>query len=136
MDSLKPISLFLVAIAAIIPLLAATGISQTVEPKAKATGSISGHVYVGGKGAAGIAVGAFANESTNRRIATAQVATDSEGYYLLSGLAAGNYQITTFTTNLTLADPNSDNPFGYPYGASKSVLLSAGEEVKDLDIKL
>src|SRR5215510_6450488 len=97
MYSLRHFSLFLVAIAATILLVAETGKSQTVEPKARATGSISGHVYVGGKGAAGIAVGAFANESTNRRIATAQVATDSEGYYLLTGLAAGNYQITTFT---------------------------------------
>lgn len=117
--------------------LSETGMGQTPDPKAKATGSISGHVIINGKAAAGIAVGAFGGENPNRRMAAAQTATDSEGYYRLAGLAAGNYQITTFSTDLIAAEPTSDYSYGFSYfGSSKGVLLAAGEEVNEIDIKL
>jgi hypothetical protein len=85
-----------------------------------------------------MAVGAFGGDnSRNRRIPAAQATTDSEGFYHLAGLAAGNYQVTTFSTNLTPADLTDDFQFGFAYfGLSKNVLLAAGEEVKDFDIKL
>lgn len=106
------------------------------DAKPKPIGSISGHVLVNRKAAAGIEVAAFGGE-TSRRIPAAQAKTDSEGYYQLNGLAAGNYQITTFTANLTAAEANTDYPYGFGYfGSSKGILLAEGEEVTDVDIKL
>lgn len=137
MHGLKYLRLWFPAVAATVVLFPAIVGGQTPEPKNIRTGSISGHVLVGAKAAAGMAVGAFGGDNSRSRIPAAQATTDSEGYYHLTGLAAGNYQITTFTTNLTPADPTNDFQFGFAYfGLSKSVLLAAGEEVKDFDIKL
>jgi 5-hydroxyisourate hydrolase-like protein (transthyretin family) len=131
------ISLFRISITGIL-LLAGIAIAnaQPAAPQPKPIGSISGHVIINGKAAAGITVGALGGENFNRRIPAAQTVTDSEGYYRLAGLAAGNYQITTFTANLTPAEPASDYPYGFPFGSSKGVLLAAGEEVNEIDIKL
>lgn len=100
------------------------------------TGSISGHVLIENKAAAGVEVGAFGGESSNRRIATAQTKTDSEGYYHLSGLLAANYQVTTFTPNMIAAENAPQSPAGYGYVSSKTVLLAAGEDVTEIDLKL
>jgi hypothetical protein len=101
------------------------------------TGSISGHVLINNKAAAGVEVGAFGGESLNRRVASAQSKTDSEGYYHLSGLPAANYQVTTFTPNMIAADNVPQSPMGYGYFASsKTVLLAAGEDVTEIDLKL
>ena len=101
------------------------------------TGSISGHVLINNKAAAGVEVGAFGGESLNRRVASAQSKTDSEGYYHLSGLPAANYQVTTFTPNMIPADNVPQSPMGYGYfAASKTVLLAAGEDVTEIDLKL
>ena len=51
-----------------------------------------------------------ATTTVNRRIPAAQTTTDSEGSYHLTGLAGGNYQITTFTTNLT---PDGSRPLTF-----------------------
>lgn len=101
------------------------------------TGSISGHVLIDNKAAAGVEVGAFGGDSFNRRVATAQTKTDSEGYYYLSGLPAANYQVTTFTPNMIPADNVPQSPMGYRYfAASKTVLLAASEDVTEIDLKL
>jgi len=138
MHGLKYLRLMFVAVAVTVVSSPAIVTGQTSEPKSNRTGSISGHVIVGGKAAAGMPVGAFGSDNNfNRRIPAAQTTTDNEGSYHLTGLAAGNYQITTFTTNLTPEDPTSDFQFGFAYFAStKSVMLAAGEEVRDIDIKL
>jgi hypothetical protein len=116
-------------------LCSAKAHSQTA---AKPSGSISGHVLIGGKGATGIDVAAFTNDVINRRVPAAQVKTDTEGYYHLTGLPAGNYQVATFIANLVLAEPSSDFPYGsfFLMGSSKGVVLASGEEVNDIDIKL
>lgn len=138
MHGLKYLPLMFLAVAATVVSSPAIVTGQTSEPKSNRTGSISGHVIVGGKTAVGMPVGAFGSDNNfNRRIPAAQTTTDNEGSYHLTGLAAGNYQITTFTTNLTPEDPTSDFQFGFAYFASsKSVMLAAGEEVRDIDIKL
>lgn len=101
------------------------------------TGSISGHVLIDNKAAAGVEVGAFGGDSFNRRVATAQTKTDSEGYYYLSGLPAANYQVTTFTPSMIPADNVPQSPMGYRYfAASKTVLLAASEDVTEIDLKL
>jgi hypothetical protein len=102
MHGLKYLRLLFLAVAATFVLFPAIVGGQTSEPKSNRPGSISGHVIVGGKPAGGMAVGAFGGDNpVNRRIPAAQTTTDSEGSYHLTGLAGGNYQITTFTTNLT-----------------------------------
>ena len=81
MYSLKYLRLLFLAVAATVVSFPGIVNGQGSEPKNNRTGSISGHVIVGGKAAAGMAVGAFGNDnSLNRRIPAAQTTTDSEGY--------------------------------------------------------
>jgi protocatechuate 3,4-dioxygenase beta subunit len=109
-------------------------VAQTPDAKSKGTGSISGKVTLGGKPAAGIHVAAFGNFS-NTRQATAEAVTDSEGHYRLFGLAAAAYQIAALTPSFVPAEKNL--PPNYPYyGAAKTILLSTGESVEDVDLKL
>lgn len=112
--------------------------SQSKDTSPPRTGSISGHVLIDNKAAAGVEVGAFGGaDSLNRRVAAAQTKTDTEGYYHLSGLPAANYQITTFLPNMIPADNSPQSPMGYGYfAASKTVLLAAGEDVTEIDLKL
>src|SRR6266576_4426396 len=98
--------------------------AQSKDTTPPRTGSISGHVLINNKAAAGVEVGAFGGDSFNRRIATAQTKTDSEGYYHLSGLPAANYQVTTFTPNLIGTETTPQYPVGFAgfAGTSKTVL--------------
>jgi protocatechuate 3,4-dioxygenase beta subunit len=107
-------------------------IAQTPDAKSKGTGSISGKVTLGGKAAAGIPVAALSNDPNNRR-AAAQAITDSEGRYRIFGLPAAQYQVASLAPNLLTAERNTNYPY---YGAAKTVLLSAGESVEDIDLKL
>src|SRR6266850_8041460 len=138
MRSLKPLLCFSLIIAtAILITSPAVMRGQTREAKPKATGSISGHVLLNGKAAAGIPVAAYGGETMARRIAAARTVTDSEGYYSLSQLAPAQYQITTLTPNLTSADSGSGTSYGFPFfGSSKNIILAAGEMVGEIDIKL
>jgi 5-hydroxyisourate hydrolase-like protein (transthyretin family) len=112
--------------------------AQAKDPDLKPTGSISGHVLINNKAAAGVEVGAFGGaDSFNRRVATAQTKTDSEGYYHLGGLPAANYQVTTFMPNMIAADNTLQFPLGFgSLVGSKTVLLAAGEDVTEIDLKL
>lgn len=124
-------SLFL-AIAALVAASTNT-LAQTPDAKAKGTGSISGKVTVGAKAAVGIKVAAIGNDPYSR--GATQATTDSEGRYRLFGLAAAQYLITPLAPSLVPAD-NSANLYS-PYNAGgKTVLLSAGENVEDIDLKL
>lgn len=107
-------------------------VAQTPDAKSRGAGSISGKVTLGGKAAAGIAVAALSNDPNNRR-AGAQVTTDNEGRYRLFGLSAAQYQVAALAPNLISAERNTNYPY---YGAAKTVLLSAGESVEDVDLKL
>ena len=112
--------------------------AQSKDTAPPRTGSISGHVLINNKAAAGVEVGAFGGDSFNRRVATAQTKTDSEGYYQLSGLPAANYQVVTFSPNLIGTETTPQYPLGFGAfaGTSKTVLLGAGEDVNEIDIKL
>src|ERR1044072_4334207 len=115
-----------------------TGCAQgTKEANPPRTGSISGHVLINNKAAANIEIGAFGADSANRRVASAQTKTDSEGFYHLRGLTAGSYQIATFTPNMIAAELDPQYPFGFgTFNLSKTVLLAAGEDVAEIDLKL
>ena len=110
----------------------ATAQGQTPDAKPKATGSISGRATIGGKGAPGIAIAAYGGDLNSRR-AAAQATTDNEGHYRLLGLSAAQYQVTALAPSLIPAERNTNYPF---YGTAKTVLLSAGESVEDVDLKL
>jgi uncharacterized protein (DUF2141 family) len=126
----------LLSIALAVPVLCQISKAQSPDAKVKPTGSISGRIMISGKPAAGIAVAVFSSEAgSNRRISAAQTTTDSEGHYRLPGLAAGQYQVTALAPNLTDAEANLDTS-GFFYGASKGILLGAGEQVGDIDLKL
>ena len=108
---------------------------QTPDVKPKPTGSISGHVMLDGKAASGMPVAAVAGASVNRRDAAAQAVTDNEGFFLLSGLAAGQYQVWTLTPGMIAEPTSSPNYFPY-YGSVKSIILGANEQVANVDLKL
>jgi 5-hydroxyisourate hydrolase-like protein (transthyretin family) len=125
-----------ILIAAIVIVAASVANCQSAGTTQKATGSISGHIIVDGKAAAGIAVAAFSAEAI-RRVPTTQVKTDSEGSFKLAGLAPGSYQVAILTGNLTSVDPNAESPFSSnDVGASKDILLLAGEDVSGIDLRL
>lgn len=135
---LKRLVCFLISAVGILWCAFAIAPAQSKDTAPPRTGSISGHVLINNKAAAGVEVGAFGGDSFNRRVATAQAKTDSEGYYHLSGLPAANYQVTTFTPNLVGTETNPQYPLGFgAFGVmSKTVLLGAGEDVDEIDIKL
>lgn len=117
-------------------LLCALSVVKAQVPATNQTGSISGHVLIGGKPAAGVDVGAFGREN-NRRLPASQSKTDAEGFYRLIGLGAGTYQVTTLAPNLTPAEPVRESNSGFPfYGSSLTVELAAGEGVEDIDFEL
>src|SRR5258708_16744488 len=94
---------------------------QTSDSQAKATGSISGRVTVGGKPAFGITVAAFGGDFYPRR-STSKTTTDSDGRYRLFGLAPATYQVTALAPNMTPTETTKN-----PYSVVKNV-LSAGAQ--------
>src|SRR6266536_3055310 len=120
-------------IAAVILFSSSAICGQSPDATPKATATISGRVMLNDKAAPGISVAALANDMPNRQ-SVARAITDNEGRYHLSGLAAGQYQITALAPSLAVADQS-----GYAnsyYGPGKSIVLSAAETVDDVDIKL
>lgn len=111
-----------------------SSLGQSGDQKPIANGSVSGRVTVGGKAASGIAVAAIAGDTINRPNSATRAVTDGEGNYRLRDLLPGQYQIWALTPGL-IAELE---PFpGYfPYGSVKSVLLSANEDVANVDLKL
>lgn len=107
--------------------------AQTASPKPN--GSISGRVTIDGNAAPGIPVAAVSGESINRRNAAAKAISDAQGYYVISGLAPGQYQIWTLTPNM-IAEPGTTPPFFNFFGTVKSILLGANEDVQSIDLKL
>ena len=110
--------------------------AQAGDPKPKPTGSISGRVTIDGQAAAGIPVAAVSGETVNRRDATARAMTDVQGYYLISGLSPGQYQIWTLTPGM-IGDPGTAANYYSPYpGTTKNIILGANEDVQGVDLKL
>jgi protocatechuate 3,4-dioxygenase beta subunit len=109
--------------------------AQSANPKPKPTGSISGRVTIDGNPAAGIPVAAVLGESVNRRDATAKAITDVQGYYLISGLGPGQYQIWTLTPTM-IAEPGTAPVYFNYSGAIKSIILGANEDVQSIDLRL
>lgn len=99
---------------------------QTAEAKPKATSSITGRVMIGEKPAPGVLV---AVNLTNTQTVVAQVTSDAEGKYRISGLSAGQLNVSAVAPTYVL-------PANPMYGQGRVVNLSADETVEGIDFKL
>jgi hypothetical protein len=119
------------ALAGLILLAPLLAHAQTPPANAKPTGTISGKVTVNEKVVPDILVAA---QSLDRPLpqAVARAKSDTGGRYRLTGLPAGQYQITAIAPALAPADQSA----GSFFRSSKTVVLASGEEADDVDIKL
>lgn len=124
--------LFTRAIAGVFLLVPFSAYSQT-DNKAKLVGTISGKVTVSDSGIGDIVVTAQLGDRPGQP-ALARAKTDANGRYRLPGLTAGQYQITAIAPAWAFVDQSGYS--GSFYGAGKVVVLAAGEDVDDVEIKL
>ena len=125
--------LFAHALAAFFLLAPFTTHAQTATAGAKSTGTISGKITLNEKGVADILVAAQVADRAGQQPA-ARAKSDATGRYRLTGLPAGQYQITAIAPGLAAA-PQSGFSSSF-YGSGKAVVLTTGEEADDVDIKL
>ena len=122
---------FAYAFAALLLLVPLSAHAQTAPAAPKPTGTISGKVTVNEKAVADILVAAQPLDNPLRQ-AAARAKTDASGRYRLTGLPAGQYQVTAIAPALASAE-QTPNSF---FRSSKAVVLASGEEADDVDIKL
>lgn len=108
--------------------------AQRANPETKPSGSIAGRVTMRGKPVAGVSVVAIAGETYNRREAAGRAITDGEGFYRITQLPPGQYQVWALSPT-SLPEPPTVGDYS-PYGSLKSVLLAAYEDVENVDLKL
>src|SRR5262245_36522618 len=106
------------AIAVLICAFAATASGQSNGTRVKPTGSISGTVSINDKAASDVLVMAQSSDRPSLQQASTRTRTDANGRYRLTGLAAGQYQISAVAPALALAESSSTaNSF---FGLGKS----------------
>jgi protocatechuate 3,4-dioxygenase beta subunit len=104
---------------------AASAGAQVAAPAA-----VSGRVTDGEHGIAGIAVTLMSADPSTRFRAITRARTDGEGRYRLSNVPPGRYQIMPFAPVYVVQEMTDNWPPG------KSLSLSAGEEVSDIDFRV
>src|ERR1051325_4892916 len=92
-------------------------------------GSISGRVTFKDKGVPGVAIGLRKGEAFTSFEGYQRTATDQDGFYRVSNLAAGNYSIT-------ICAPAYVIPDSYGAAKQKSVLVAENENVEDVNFAL
>jgi protocatechuate 3,4-dioxygenase beta subunit len=115
----------LILTAAILFHSSSTVYGQLPDAKSKGTGSISGRVTIGDKGAPGILVTAGLNQSAS----SAQATSDADGHFHIGALTAGQFIVTPVAPLYVL-------PTSPMTGSGKVVNLSSGEAVEGIDFKL
>ena len=125
--------LFAHALVALFLLAPFTTHAQTAPAGAKPTGTISGKITLSEKGVADILVAAQVVDRPGQQPA-ARAKSDASGRYRLTGLPAGQYQVTAIAPGLAAA-PQSGFSSSF-YGSGKGVVLTSGEEADEVDIKL
>lgn len=106
--------------------------AQKTTPE-KPTGTITGRVTVGERGVPEIMITIQSVERPGQQ-PLARTRTDTDGYYRIDQLPAGQFQVSVIAPPLVMAEQaGSSSAF---FGAGKSVLLAAGETANDVDIKL
>jgi protocatechuate 3,4-dioxygenase beta subunit len=97
------------------------------------TGSISGRVTAGGNPLPGVSVGlqpsAGGGFGPSIRQSTLRAQTDADGRYKFTDLAAGNYQISTFSPLYAQAEDPTFMP-------ARQITLNDGESLVDIDLQL
>lgn len=121
------VAALIVALTAKVPGCSAFQASQPKEP----TGSISGHVTLGDKPAAGVTV-LLVPGDTNAPVLkpVAKTATDEQGGFQLTRVPAGSYLLQTFTPAFVGPNLRDWRPPG------KTISLNDGEAVEGIDIAL
>lgn len=133
--SIMRYSIKLILITGMALSIASVAGGQSGNTSGKTTGSISGNIFVGGKAAVGIVVGAFTAEN-GYTAPYAQTKTDSEGRFQLTGLPPRTYQVTALTGNLVPLESNAGSPLAYGWLSNgQDILLAAGEDVSGIDLK-
>ena len=101
------------------------------DSKKEASGSITGHVTLGGRPAARVTVMLGpADRSPLQQTPPARATTDEEGRFTLKSVPAGSYTVLPHTPALVVG---SDTSFAQP---GKTVTLGDGEEVDGIDFSL
>src|SRR5438132_1175623 len=100
--------------------------AQSTDGRAQGTGSISGRVTLGDKPAPGILVTLSGPNLQTRRQAT----SEADGHYRIGGLSAGQFTLTPFAPTYVLP------PANLTLGSAKSINLSLGESIDNIDFKL
>jgi protocatechuate 3,4-dioxygenase beta subunit len=106
--------------------------AQTPPASAKPTGTISGKVTLNQKAVSDILVAAQLLDRPFQQ-PPARAKSDATGRYRLTGLPAGQYQITAVAPALA---PEQSGYSGSLSRTGTSVVLTSGEEADDVDIKL
>lgn len=119
------------SLAGLLLLVPLSAHAQTPPVGAKPTGTISGKVTVNQKAAPDILVAAQLLDRPFQQ-SPARVKSDSTGRYRLTGLPAGQYQITAIAPWLTSSEASG----GAGSFSAKTVVLGSGEDADDVDIKL
>jgi len=107
---------------------------QTAQTQNLRGGTLTGHITIEGKPAAGVRVLLIPDESdnlTSRRHALDILAlTDEDGKFRLTGVPAGTFILTVADAAYVLPETGSSATQG------KTVIVHEGEEVSDLDLSL
>ncbi|HKO36458.1 MAG TPA: carboxypeptidase regulatory-like domain-containing protein [Pyrinomonadaceae bacterium] len=131
---LQRLSLRLVLTVTTSLLLSSPGVrAQKPDANAQGSGTISGQVFLRTKPVAGIPVVAVAGDTINRRESAGRAVTDGQGYFRITGLPPGQYQVWAIAPSLIAEQ--QPHP-GSPYGSIKSILLATNEDVANVDLKL
>ena len=114
----------------------------SAQTPVKANATISGRVAIGDRGVAGVEVMLVASNSTgfviniNGSMGSSQsppqtAVTDADGRYRLTGIAPGSYRVTAYAPAYVIPDES-----GAPFAAGKSVTVSEGEAIDNIDFTL
>ena len=104
--------------------------SQTKAPKKVAGATVSGRVTTHGKGAPGIVVSIRRQEFGGQPAPSYKAATDQEGFYRITDVPPGNYQVSPLAPAFVSEDRSSLRDRG------KALLLAEGENVDGIDFSI
>ena len=89
--------------------------------------TVSGRVTIKGKGAPGVAVGVRKSDSPNPFEPFFKGVTDQDGFYRISDVPPGSYEVRPSTPGFVSAEAN---------GARKSLVLAENENIEDINFSL
>ena len=116
-------------------LFALVSFAVSVFPQTAATetskapaGTVSRRITIRNKGAAGVTVALRRSERLGPPDVLIKTTTDHDGFYRLSNVAAGTYDLVAYAPAFVMA--TGDNP------TTKTVIVGADEDVGDIDFSL